>query len=144
MGRHSRAMAAWGNIAKSPVCSMMDIMETEQETTNADQSTHKLSQNLIEMGFSANAAQMAMAAVAPMDDEQLRQDIAMTWILDNEQMIKQKESDELVAKLAAEEEVDQEVQDDFLIAMQLQQQEDAEYIAARCVGYSVRVVGAEL
>jgi len=110
---------------------MMDIMETEQETTNADQSTHKLSQNLIEMGFSANAAQMALAAVAPMDDEQLRQDIAMTWILDNEQMIQQKESDELVAKLAAEEEVDQEVQDDFLIAMQLQQQEDAEYIAAR-------------
>ena len=38
------------------------------------------------MGFSANAAQMAMAAVAPMDDEQLRQDIAMTWILDNEQV----------------------------------------------------------
>ena len=30
------------------------------------------------------------------------------------------------------------MQDDFLIAMQLQQQEDAEYIAARCV--TVRVV----
>eukprot|EP00656_Telonema_subtile_P009111 TRINITY_DN14276_c0_g1_i3.p1 TRINITY_DN14276_c0_g1~~TRINITY_DN14276_c0_g1_i3.p1 ORF type:complete len:545 (+),score=137.80 TRINITY_DN14276_c0_g1_i3:1353-2987(+) len=123
----------WGAVAKPEVANMTDIMSQQTEVQRFDDSTTRLQDALKEMGFGPTASSMAIDSIGPVDDESLRQEMAIAWILENPEAIEHQEMTEIA--VAPEPEAKEE-SDDFMIALKLQQQEDEAYVTAMHAGQS--------